>query len=123
MVGWRAEPKLFDARLLRLFGVRGSWMMLKVSGTVKKCDVRIIRAETPALNCCTCRRMYRRKASLLQRPINMMVYTGTSFRYMAMADPLLREWVPISSEEKPSLSFPSAAAEALSFIRTASERM
>eukprot|EP00561_Arcocellulus_cornucervis_P012285 CAMPEP_0185804914 /NCGR_PEP_ID=MMETSP1322-20130828/3535_1 /TAXON_ID=265543 /ORGANISM="Minutocellus polymorphus, Strain RCC2270" /LENGTH=99 /DNA_ID=CAMNT_0028500911 /DNA_START=552 /DNA_END=852 /DNA_ORIENTATION=+ len=53
----------------------------------------------------------------------MMVYTGTSFRYMAMADPLLREWVPISSEEKPSLSFPSAAAEALSFIRTASERM
>ena len=40
--------------------------------------------------------MYQRKALLDHWPMSMIVYTGHSPRYMAIAVPNLMEWVPIS---------------------------
>ena len=54
--------------------------------------------------------MYRRKASLDQRPIIMIVKVGTSARYIAIAAPDRTEWVPMSSGLNPSLSSPSDLA-------------
>ena len=51
------------------------------------------------------------------------VETGTSLRYIAMAAPLRREWVPISSDEKPRRSLPIAAAAARSLALMRSDRM
>lgn len=54
--------------------------------------------------------MYLRKASLDQRPIIMIVYMGTSSRYIAMAPPDLIEWVPKSPFLTPSESHPMDSA-------------
>ena len=45
--------------------------------------------------------MYERKASELQRPKSMMVYTGSFVRYIIMASAARTEWVPISLLVKP----------------------
>ena len=68
---------------------------------------RIMRPETPAVKAATWRRMYRRKASLAQRPTSMMANTGTPARYMAMAAPARMEWVPTSEGAKPRQCAPS----------------
>jgi len=57
--------------------------------------------------------MYRRKASELHRPISMMVYTGTSSRYIAIAAPDRSECVPMSEILKPRVVSPMACAAAL----------
>jgi hypothetical protein len=49
------------------------------------------------VNCMTWMHRYTRKASLDQRPMSMMVYTGRSAMYMAMAAADWIEWVPSRS--------------------------
>jgi len=82
---------------------------------VKKCSFVIILELMPLLNSLTCFLMYLKKASLDQRPSNMMVNTGTWAKYIAMAAPLLAEWRPISFAENPKESGPTAVAASLSF--------
>ena len=98
-------------RLLRvrgsLWGVRGAYW-----GMWEKSNFFIILDETFWLNCSTCLRMYSKKASEDQRPISMIVYTGISSRYIAMAAPDLMEWVPISDILKPSDDSPIECAAA-----------
>ena len=61
--------------------------------------------------------MYLRKASEDHLPIIMMENVGTPSRYMAIAAPDRREWVPISSLVKPSFSSPMTdAAERSLFL-------
>ena len=72
----------------------------------------IILFDTLWLNCSTCFLIYNRNASELHRPISMMVYTGTSSRYIAIAAPDLMECVPISEGSKPNLALPIAVAAA-----------
>ncbi len=62
--------------------------------------------------------MYLKKASLDQRPSNMMVNTGKWAKYIAIAAPLLAEWRPISFAENPKESGPTAVAASLSFLRS-----
>lgn len=85
---------------------------------VKKCSFVIILELMPLLNSLTCFLMYLKKASLDQRPSNMMVNTGTWAKYIAMAAPLLAEWRPISFAENPKESGPTAVAASLSFLRS-----
>ena len=54
--------------------------------------------------------MYLKNASLDHLPINMIVYTGISSRYMAIAAPEWSECVPISSGWKPNRAAPIDAA-------------
>ncbi len=62
--------------------------------------------------------MYRRKASLFQRPNNMKVKTGTTDRYMAIAAPLQAECKPIWAAVKPRISGPmEVAAKRVHFRR------
>jgi hypothetical protein len=60
--------------------------------------------------------MYRRKASEDQRPMSMMVNSGTPARYMAMAPPDRMAWVPMSSCKKPRTSGPMRLAAAWSWV-------
>lgn len=53
--------------------------------------------------------MYRRKASLDHRPSIIIVYTGTSPRYIAIAAPDLMECVPTSPFCIPILFLPTAS--------------
>ena len=92
-------------------------MVGKVLGVVKKSSFWSIREETFEEKPSTCFRMYRRKASLDQRPMIMIVYVGTLARYMAMAAPDLRECVPMSSAVKPRVSLPMALTVDLSVFR------
>jgi hypothetical protein len=62
---------------------------------MKKSGDDIIWLDTPKLNCWTCGWMYKRKASLKNLPINMMVNTGIPDKYIAIAAVDLMEWVPI----------------------------
>ena len=50
--------------------------------------------------------MYLRKASLDHRPTSMIVYVGTSFRYIAIAAPLRMECDPNSEGWQPRTSSP-----------------
>jgi hypothetical protein len=50
--------------------------------------------------------MYERKASLDQRPIIMITFTVHLPRYIAIADPYLRECAPMSSLLIPILVWP-----------------
>ena len=86
------------------------------SGVVKNDSFLIIRVDTLCENCSTCFRIYRRKASLDQRPIIMIVKVGTSARYIAIAAPDRTECVPMSSGLNPSLSSPSDLAADLSLV-------
>jgi hypothetical protein len=61
------------------------------------------------VNCMTWVRRYRRKASLDQRPMSMMVYAGTPAMCMAIAAAERIEWVPHSSGLKPRRSVPMSA--------------
>lgn len=54
--------------------------------------------------------MYLKKASLDHLPINIIVYTGTSSRYMDIAAPERRECVPISSGLNPKAASPMMVA-------------
>ena len=54
-------------------------MFTNISG----CEV--IVSDTPSVNSFTCRRRYRRKASLFQRPSSMMVDVRTWAKYSSMA--------------------------------------
>jgi len=58
------------------------------------------------LNSITCFLMYLRKALLDQHPISMIMNTGHSPRYIAMAAPDLIECVPTSSFLMPSFTYP-----------------
>ena len=57
--------------------------------------------------------MYLRKAWLDHLPIIMIVKTGHSPKYMAIAAPDLIEWVPMSLALTPSMSSPIAMTDAL----------
>jgi hypothetical protein len=61
------------------------------------------------VNCMTWVRRYTRKALLDQRPMSMMVYTGTPAMCIAMAAAERIEWVPQSSGLKPRRSVPMSA--------------
>ena len=54
--------------------------------------------------------MYRRKASLDQRPIIIMEKVGTCAKYMCMAAPNRMEYLPISEGENPRTSSPTIPA-------------
>jgi hypothetical protein len=60
------------------------------------------------LNSMTCCLIYQRKALFDHWPMSMIVYTGHLPRYMAIAEPNLMEWVPISSLEIPWHALPMA---------------
>ncbi len=98
------------------FRMRGS--SVDNSGMVKNFSLEIIFWLISLLNSCTCFLMYRRKALLDQRPISIIVYTGTPARYIAIAAPLLVEWRPIQSAENPNVSFPIAVVAHRSCCRS-----
>ena len=81
----------------------------------------IILFETFRENCSTCFLIYRRKASLDQRPIIMIVQTGTSPKYIAIAAPDLMECVPISPRFKFKRSQPIDSIAASSAATISSE--
>ena len=55
--------------------------------------------------------MHLRKASLDHRPTSMIVYVGTSFRYIAIAAPLRMECDPNSEGWQPRTSSPITVAD------------
>ena len=65
--------------------------------------------------------MYRRKASLDQRPIIMMEKVGTCAKYMCMADPKRMECVPISAGANPRTSSPTIPAADFILVRAVVE--
>ena len=73
-----------------------------MSGIVKKFSCDTMSALTPAENSCICLLIYRRNASLLHRPISMMVETIRFFKYRAIARLERIECVPTSLPLKPS---------------------
>ena len=114
------NPSAFleDVRECGLLCVLGSSLLLSCesSGMVKNWydSSEIIASLTPLLNYLTCFRMYRRKASLHQRPYDIIVYIGIVLgclaRYIAMAAPDIIERQPKSSFMYSSLSFPNLSA-------------
>ncbi len=64
--------------------------------------IDIIAFDRPSANSCTCRRRYRRKASLFQRPSSMIVGVGTLARYRSMAQLDLIECVPTLESSMPN---------------------
>jgi hypothetical protein len=84
------------------------WLYFHVTSTVaaKKFGFLFIPAATSLVNCRTCGRRYFRNESLLHLPMSFIVSTGTLARYMAMAAPDRREWVPSRETGKPSRSGP-----------------
>ncbi len=67
--------------------------------------------------------MYRRRALLDHRPMSMIVYTGNSPRYIAIAVPDLMEWVPILSLEIPRHALPMAPTALWSALITCRDVM
>ena len=67
--------------------------------------------------------MYRRKASLDQRPIIIMTKTGHSPRNIAIAAPDLMEWHPISSALNPRRSSPTAVTAHRRAVTSSSDAM
>ncbi len=66
------------------------------------------------MNCSTCSLIYSKKASLLQRPMRMIMIVATPERNMAMAPPDRIEWRPISSLVKPNMASPIISTTARS---------
>jgi hypothetical protein len=89
-----------------------------MSGIVWKEQYLIICFETPFKNCSICLQIYCRKALLAHLPISIMVYTGTPARYISIAAPDHREYVPISCGSMPTLPLPTAAHAAQSTANT-----
>ena len=89
-----------DVRFESVFG--HLLFISRSDGIVKKDSFWIVLELIPELNSFTCFLIYRRKASLDQRPSNMIVKTGTLARYIAMA----AQWRPIYSAVKPKISGP-----------------
>jgi hypothetical protein len=67
--------------------VRGGAVISIESEIVKKRSFSIIIELTELLNSWTSLRIHHKNASLDQRPNNMIVYTGTPARYIAIAAP------------------------------------
>ena len=65
------------------------------------CDILV---EIPRENAEICSWMYIRKVSVLQRPIFLMVVSGTLARCMAMAPPLRKLWLATALGDRPILS-------------------
>ena len=76
-----------------------------------------MRLETPIVNSSTCFLMYFKKARLDHQPTNIIVNSGTPFRYICMAADDLTECKPMSSTSIPSDGVETNATCALSMLR------
>ena len=76
------------------------------------CDILF---EIPRENAEICSWMYIRKVLVLQRPIFLMVVSGTLARCMAMAPPLRKLWLATALGGRPILS----RSKAFTAVRTA----
>ena len=83
-----------------------SWIPDELESIVLKFSNWSIFLDTPKVNCSICSLMYSRNASLLHRPMQMIIIVATPDRNIVMVPPDRSECRPMSSFVKPRLSGP-----------------